>query len=193
MMSESRLPEPDSNPSFAAAIASRSWGKRQARSFSMPVYWEPCPGKSMPRRPGSMPQAKKAPSGVCQADCEFFASIARAFFQSAARLVLFRSITRIRRQAALGSKPAREAAARSRKAFQELSGCIRSNPAASAAASAPESATIWVLPSQSAAFLAGWYSSKTTWKFEPPKPKALTPARRGMPARGNQGRFWAAM
>ncbi len=60
--------------------------------------------------------------------------------------------------------------------------------ASSSWAESPVNSMIWVSPSQSASSLFGRYSSRTVWKFEPPKPKALTAARRGAPEE-SQGRF----
>ena len=52
-----------------------------------------------------------------------------------------------------------------------------------------DSARICTEPSQAGLSQATGDSSRTAWKFEPPKPKALTPARRGKPLTGlNQGR-----
>ena len=169
-----------SPPKFlsAAEIVFSAAGKRQTRSRCMPGYWAPCPGNSTASFSGAA-EEKKMPSGVVQVLLAFCASrFERAEAMSFSASCFSRSSTKVRRAASADLKEARERIAFTRipsqsRPFHEVNSRLR------VSISAPESAAICTSPSQSGCSFSELYSSSTAWKLAPPKPSALTPARRG--------------
>ena len=161
-----------------ADIVSSAAGKRQTKSRCMPGYWAPCPGNNTASFSGA-PEAKKIPSGVVQVPEAFWESrFERAESIMLAASCLPRSSTKVSRAASEALKAARERMAFTRspsqsRPFQEVNSRLR------VSAPAPDKAAICTSPSQSGCCFSEVYSSSTAWKLAPPKPSALTPARRG--------------
>ncbi len=168
----------------------RAASKRIARSAPMPTYWLPWPGKMKAISPGRGPTPKWAPSGVANG-----ASGARSI-RSASRL------SASPRPASSVATSARRAGAVASKSWCELCASQARTPSVVAAAAIARAARATSAPLSPLSTMSSWvlvrsrgarpegrvYSSRATWKFEPPKPKALTPARRGWSSPRIQGR-----
>ena len=145
-------------------------------------------GRASPARPAAGPLPTKIPSaraarGPPRPALAAFAS------RSVARSVASRSTTSRSRQASLGPEPRPRAGRLAAECVpRQVARARRRAPRASASGRSAEKARICTSPSQSIAGLSGSASSSTQWKLLPPKPNALTAARRGWSARGSQGR-----
>ena len=167
-----------SPPKALSAVASTfsAAGKRQASSRCMPGYWAPWPGNSTATLAGAA-EEKQIPSGVVQA-----AAFCVSRFESAVSMVFFQSCenssTKARRAWAEGLKAARERMAAARmpsqsRVFQPFSSRFMASELS------PERTASCASPSQSGCCFSAEYSSSMAWKLDPPKPSALTAARRG--------------
>ena len=170
---------------MASRAFSSSWrisGKTQASSRKESTRWAPWPGNSKAKRVRLGPDEARTPAEAYQLVPLLKAVMApcRIFWKSSSVWLLSSSRTATRRNLADGWKVRRLSRANHAKPVSAAEGTTETAAARSSWLSA-ERAIIWMEPSHAGVWQGVADSSRMAWKLDPPKPKALTPARRGWP------------
>ena len=155
----------------------------------MPVYWAPWPGKSMPSLPGAGADGKEAPSGVLQAVSGVLREHGQGVGAERCQVgpVPFDHQRQTAGRGGIEGGP-RASAAMARRSGQACSAADRRQGRSPGSRHRPRkrAGSGRCRPSRPL-LLAGCVLFEDAWKLEPPKPKALTAARRGCAAAGEPG------
>ncbi len=177
-------------PASAACIA----GNRQASSRSMPDVLRPLAGEEHRQAARAAGRSRRRPpSGAASraaSRCRSRRASDLGPIEQLGQAIAVRSAATISRAVTmLGPERARLRAGRLGSPASPRPDRPRAPPARerSPPRSSAEKARICTSPSQSIAAFSGSASSRTQWKLLPPKPKALTAARRGLVAARQPG------